>query len=88
MEKDIRKACVFLRDNNNTIPSEIIEFMLQASLKQLKEIEKPKTNSPQKIRAILMETLKPGTDKGSTQAIVDTKDFAVAAKKITDEFNL
>lgn len=39
MEKDIRKAYIFLREHNNTIPSEILDFMLNASLEKLKKIE-------------------------------------------------
>jgi len=34
------------------------------------------------IIAMLNETLKPGKDKGSSQAIVDTKDFEKAAEEI------
>lgn len=40
MQEDIRKACVFLREKNNTIPSEVIEFMKQASLKAWAELER------------------------------------------------
>lgn len=39
MQKDINTAVVFLRDNNSKIPSEVIEFMKQASLRTLKKIE-------------------------------------------------
>lgn len=42
-EKEIRKACVFLRESNNTIPSEIIQFMLKSSLAALKDVEKTET---------------------------------------------
>lgn len=36
VEKEIREACVFLREKNQTIPSETIQFMLDASLEKLK----------------------------------------------------
>lgn len=39
MQNDIRKSAVFLRENNNTIPSEVIEFMMQTSLQALKKAE-------------------------------------------------
>jgi len=35
VEKEIREAIVFLREKNQTIPSETIEFMKQASLEKL-----------------------------------------------------
>jgi len=38
LEKEIREAIVFLRENNQTIPSETIEFMKQSSLDALKEL--------------------------------------------------
>ena len=37
LEKEIREAIIFLREHNNTIPSETIEYMKQASLSQLKQ---------------------------------------------------
>jgi len=40
MEEDIRKAYLFLREKNNTIPSEVLDFMLQASLEKWREVEK------------------------------------------------
>lgn len=35
IEKEIREAIVFLREKNNTIPSETIEFMKVAALEKL-----------------------------------------------------
>lgn len=35
LEKEIREAYVFLREKNNTIPSETLSFMLDASLEKL-----------------------------------------------------
>ena len=35
VEKEIREAIVFLREKNNTIPSETIEFMKVAALEKL-----------------------------------------------------
>ena len=35
IEKEIREACVFLREKNQTIPSDTIQFMLDASLEKL-----------------------------------------------------
>ena len=40
LEKEIREAIVFLREKNQTIPSETIEFMKQASLEKLSQIGK------------------------------------------------
>ena len=37
LEKEIREAIVFLRTNNNTVPSDTIQFMLDASLDKLKK---------------------------------------------------
>jgi hypothetical protein len=39
------------------------------------------------IIAILNKVLKPGKDKGSSQAIIDTKDFKLAAEEIVKLFN-
>lgn len=36
VEKEIREAIVFLREHNQTIPSETIEFMKNASLDKLR----------------------------------------------------
>lgn len=36
VEKEIREACVFLREKNQTVPSETIQFMLDASLEKLR----------------------------------------------------
>ena len=40
VEKEIREAVVFLREHNQTIPSETIEFMKQASLEKLRHPDK------------------------------------------------
>ena len=37
LEKEIRETYCFLRENNNTIPSDTLEFMLDASLKKLND---------------------------------------------------
>ena len=42
IEKEIREAIVFLREKNNTIPSETIEFMKVAALEKLGALD----NSP------------------------------------------
>jgi hypothetical protein len=42
MEQDIRKAYVFLREKNNTIPSEVLDFMLHSSLKAWHDAENQK----------------------------------------------
>ncbi len=39
VEKEIREACVFLREKNMTIPSETIQFMLDASIEKLNKGE-------------------------------------------------
>jgi predicted metal-dependent HD superfamily phosphohydrolase len=39
-----------------------------------------------KIEEIIRETLHPGTDKGSTQAMVDTRDFKALAIKMIQFF--
>lgn len=41
MEREIREAYAFLRTNNMSIPSDILDFMLDASLKKLNETENP-----------------------------------------------
>jgi hypothetical protein len=38
-ESAIREAYTFLRTNNTSIPDEVLQFMLEASLEKLKEIE-------------------------------------------------
>ena len=43
LEKEIREAIVFLREKNQTIPSDTIEFMKQASLEKLENIRRIKT---------------------------------------------
>ena len=40
LEKEIREAVVFLREKNQTIPSETIEFMKVASLEKLRHPDK------------------------------------------------
>lgn len=35
LEKEIREAHIFLRENNHTIPSDTLQFMLDASLEKL-----------------------------------------------------
>lgn len=37
IEKEIREAVVFLRENNQTIPSETIQFMKDASIEKLNQ---------------------------------------------------
>jgi len=39
MEKEIREAYLFLREKNQKIPSETLQFMLDASLEKLKGFE-------------------------------------------------
>jgi hypothetical protein len=38
--KEIREAYLFLRKENQTVPSETLQFMLDASMEKLSEIEK------------------------------------------------
>lgn len=38
MEKDIRAAIVVVREKDNKIPSEVLDFMLTASLRALKNL--------------------------------------------------
>lgn len=33
---EIRKAIIFLRENDHTIPDEILDFMLRVSLKEMR----------------------------------------------------
>jgi hypothetical protein len=42
VEKEIREAYLFLRAKNNTIPSETLQFILDASLEKLKKSERDK----------------------------------------------
>ena len=37
LEKEIREAYIFLRENNMTVPSETLQFMLDASLDRLND---------------------------------------------------
>ncbi len=39
IEKEIREAYVFLREKNTTIPSDTLQFMLDASLEKLKKAQ-------------------------------------------------
>ena len=39
IELEIRKAYTFLREKNNTVPSETLQFMLDASLEKLNNIK-------------------------------------------------
>ena len=41
LEKEIREAYTFLREKNQTIPSETLQFMLDASLEKLNDIKEP-----------------------------------------------
>jgi len=40
MKKEIIEAYIFLRENNHTIPSETLEFMKDAAIEKLDEIDK------------------------------------------------
>lgn len=40
------------------------------------------------IISILNKSLKPGTDRGSSQGMIDTKDFKIAAEEIIKFFKL
>lgn len=42
VEKEIREAYSFLRKNNSTVPSETLQFMLDASLEKLEQCNLPK----------------------------------------------
>lgn len=46
LAKEIREAHEFLRLRNNTIPSETLQFMLDASLEKLGELEEETTPTP------------------------------------------
>ncbi|MGK0175658.1 MAG: hypothetical protein ACI9AT_002045 [Ulvibacter sp.] len=37
LEKEIREAYIFLREKNHTIPSETLQFMLDASIEKLNQ---------------------------------------------------
>ena len=39
IEKEIREAYIFLREKNMTIPSETLQFMLDASLEKLEKVK-------------------------------------------------
>lgn len=45
-EKLIRDAYTFLREKNNTIPSEVLDFMLWASIDKLNQLESNKCTNP------------------------------------------
>lgn len=47
LEKEVRQAYRFLREKNNTIPSETLDFMLRASLNEIKKLSTP-TPEPEK----------------------------------------
>ncbi len=38
-KESIRKAYLFLRENNHDIPSEVLDFMLKASTEKLEKLE-------------------------------------------------
>lgn len=38
-EKEIREAYIFLREKNMTIPSETLQFMLDASIEKLNQVK-------------------------------------------------
>ena len=38
VEKEIREAYIFLREHNYTVPSETLQFMLEASLEKLNKV--------------------------------------------------
>jgi len=55
-------------------------------MKHLKLFEDNKSNKTNQIIAILNKVLKPGKDKGSSQAMIDTRDFKEAAEEIIKLF--
>lgn len=69
LEKEIREACVFLREKNQTVPSETIQFILDSSLEKLKNISRIKTywfdtwDRNGKTKSIPIEALSPETAK-------------------------
>lgn len=67
LEKEIREACVFLREKNQTVPSETIQFILDASLEKLKNTKRVKIywfdcwDRNGKTNSISIEALSPET---------------------------
>ena len=55
-------------------------------MKHIKLFEDNKSNKTNQIVAILNKVLKPGKDKGSSQAMIDTNDFKEAAEEIIKLF--
>ncbi len=47
LEKEIREAYIFLREKNHTIPSDTLQFMLDASLEKVKSLPEDKPNNKQ-----------------------------------------
>ncbi len=56
LEREVRDAYVFLRENNQSIPSETLDFMLQASIEKIVKIENPQVGkNTEEMNKVLME---------------------------------
>lgn len=51
LKKEIREAYLFLREKNNTIPSDTLEFMLNASLEKVDSLPDVE-NKPEKVETL------------------------------------
>jgi hypothetical protein len=83
MKKDIIQAIVFLREKNNTIPSEVLDFMRDASLQREKAIEianQSKLSEEQinkcvdalRLQGVNTEAMSWGTLKEIAKAMIET----------------
>ena len=71
LEMEIRAAYIFLRENNHTIPSDTLQFMLDASLEKLNSVKDNEVLDP-------VSKLLPTTDDVGKECEKQIKDWLLS----------
>ncbi len=83
LEKEVRDAYVFLRTNNQSIPSETLDFMLQASIEKIVKMENYESEKQTvKFNKILIDYTHTPIEKTQTKKPTILKEL----KKISDVY--
>lgn len=81
LEKEVRDAYVFLRKNNQSIPSETLDFMLQASIEKIVKIENPQVGkNTEDINKVLVEAF-----HTSNEQFIKMYEEIVKLRKVNEE---
>lgn len=81
LEKEIREAYVFLREKNQSIPSETLDFMLQASIEKIVKMENPQVDkNTEEMNKVLMEAF-----HTSNEQFIKMYEEIVKLRKVNEE---